>query len=145
MAAPEILVIDASVAVKWFSDEPHRDKALEIRVGHTRGDLQLEAPSLLPYEVGNALRYNPKLGIDEVRAGMKALEDLQILFHPFASELAQRATEVAYRLGITLYDAAYVALASLRNGVLYTADGELVTKASADNVLHISEYRVRKS
>ena len=56
MAEEKILVLDASVAVKWFNPEPLRDKALEIRESFVEGKIQLEAPSLLPYELGNALR-----------------------------------------------------------------------------------------
>ena len=47
---------------------------------------------------------------------------------------------LAERCQLTLYDAAYVALASLRGGVLYSADDELVRRASRENVLHLSEY-----
>ena len=142
MAKEKILVLDASVAVKWFNPEPLREKALEIRKSFVEGNIQLEAPSLLPYELGNALRYNPKFGIEEVEVSVRAMDDLQMTLHEFRGALADDAVETAYRLGITLYDAAYVALASLRGGVLYSADDELVRRASRENILHLSEYEV---
>jgi len=136
-----LLILDASVAVKWFTMEPLRDKALIIRDKYVNGELDLEAPSLLYYEVANALRYNPRFGIEEVRSAVRALEDLAITIYDFKGELASRAVELAYRFGITVYDAAYVALAAIRNATLYTADKEVVMKVSSENVKHLSEVK----
>ena len=141
MEKETILILDASVAVKWFTMEPLRDKALIIRDKYVNGELDLEAPSLLYYEVANALRYNPRFGIEEVRSAVRALEDLAITIYDFKGELASRAVELAYRFGITVYAAAYVALAAIRNATLYTADKEVVVKVSSENVKHLSEVK----
>ena len=141
MEKETLLILDASVAVKWFTIEPLRDKALIIRDKYVDGELDLEAPSLLYYEVANALRYNPRFGIEEVRSAVRALEDLAITIYDFKGELASRAVELAYRFGITVYDAAYVALAAIRNASLYTADKEVVMKVSSENVKHLSEVK----
>ena len=141
MEEETLLILDASVAVKWFTMEPLRDKALIIRDKYVNGELDLEAPSLLYYEVANALRYNPRFGIEEVRSAVRALEDLAITIYDFKGELASRAVELAYRFGITVYDAAYVALAAIRNATLYTADKEVVMKVSSENVKHLSEVK----
>jgi len=140
MAEKEILILDASVAVKWFSPEPLREQASAIRRDFVDGRVELEAPTLLPYEVANALRYNPRFGVEEVKAALKALNDMQLVLHPFEEQLIDAATELAFRFGVTVYDAAYVALAVMRRGVLYTADGEVVARVSSDNVRHLSEY-----
>lgn len=141
MAEEAVLVLDASVAVKWFNPEPLRENALMLRRGFVDGEFEIEAPTLLRYELANALRYNPRFGIDDVRSSIEALDDLQLVFHEFQGDLAAEAIETAYRTGITVYDAAYVALASLRDGTLYTADREVVGKAATDRVLHLSEFR----
>ena len=141
MEEETLLILDASVAVKWFTMEPLRDKALIIRDRYVNGELDLEAPSLLYYEVANALRYNPRFGIEEVRSAVRALEDLAITIYDFKGELASKAVELAYRFGITVYDAAYVALAAIRNATLYTADKEVVVKVSSENVKHLSEVK----
>ena len=141
MEEETLLILDASVAVKWFTMEPLRDKALIIRDKYVNGELDLEAPSLLYYEVANALRYNPRFGIEEVKSAVRALEDLAITIYDFKGELASRAVELAYRFGITVYDAAYVALAAIRNATLYTADKEVVMKVSSENVKHLSEVK----
>ncbi|MCD6312977.1 MAG: type II toxin-antitoxin system VapC family toxin [Thaumarchaeota archaeon] len=52
-----------------------------------------------------------------------------------------RTIELAYRFGITVYDAAYVALAAIKNATFYTADKEMVTEVSSENVKHLSEVK----
>ena len=49
MEEEEVLILDASVAVKWSTDEPLREKALIIRKRYALGEASLEAPSLLYY------------------------------------------------------------------------------------------------
>jgi len=139
MEEEKILVLDASVAVKWFNVEPLREKALIIRDRYVNGEIELIAPDLLYYEVANALRYNPRFGIEEVKSALKALEDLSIITYDFDGELREKAVELAYRFGITIYDAAYVALAVIRNAPLYTADKEVVVKAQLTNVKYLPE------
>ncbi|MDJ0272650.1 MAG: type II toxin-antitoxin system VapC family toxin [Candidatus Caldarchaeum sp.] len=58
MARAETIVIDASVAVKWFNKEEYSDDADRLKDAHVRGRIRLAAPELLLYEVLNALRYN---------------------------------------------------------------------------------------
>jgi len=139
MEEEKILVLDASVAVKWFNVEPLREKALIIRDRYVNGEIELIAPDLLYYEVANALRYNPRFGIEEVKSALKALEDLSIITYDFDGELREKAVELAYRFGITIYDAAYVALAVIRDASLYTANKEVVVKAQLTNVKYLSE------
>jgi len=140
VAEKEVLVLDSSVAVKWFNIEPLREKALEISSRFLQGEIELEAPAPLYYEVGNTLRYNPRFGIEDVKAALGALEDTQILLHEFSGSLAMKAVELAYRCGITMYDAAYVALAETREATLYTVDGEVVAKVASEYVRHLSKF-----
>ncbi|GBC71180.1 hypothetical protein HRbin02_00959 [Candidatus Calditenuaceae archaeon HR02] len=139
MEEEKILVLDASVAVKWFNVEPLRKEALTIRNRYANGEIDLIAPVLLHYEVANALRYNPRFGIEDVKTALKALEDMSITTYEFKGELRERAVELAYKFGITLYDAVYVSLAMLQNATLYTADKEVVAKVPLTNIKHLSE------
>lgn len=83
MEEEKVLVLDATVAVKWFTNEPLRDKALLIRDKYVKGLVDLIAPGLLFYEVANALRYNPRFGVEEVKNALKALEKLGISLYDF--------------------------------------------------------------
>jgi predicted nucleic acid-binding protein len=48
-------VIDASVAIKWFVDEPDAPLAVTLRDAHIAGENALATPDLLVYEVANVL------------------------------------------------------------------------------------------
>jgi len=51
-------VLDASVLIKWFSNEEYTDRALKLRDDFLQGYTELVVPDLLLYEVSNALRWH---------------------------------------------------------------------------------------
>jgi predicted nucleic acid-binding protein len=123
------LVIDASVAVKWYTREEHREKALRLREAHINGELTLTAPSLLAYEVINALRFNPSLTPGDLEDAVAALFLLGIELEPPTRESMAEATRIADRYGTTIYDAAYLSLAIHKNAALVTSDKRLAEKS----------------
>ncbi|RLG43830.1 MAG: PIN domain nuclease [Thermoproteota archaeon] len=142
MEESKVLVLDASVIVKWFNEEDYSDLAVKIRDFYIEELLEIEVPELMFYEVGNALRYNPNFGIEDVARALRDLEDLQLITHPLRGKLAELTSECAFRYGLTLYDSAYVALALLRRTTYYTADEDVVNRVSAPLVKHISEFKM---
>ena len=132
------LVIDASVAVKWFNTEEYSDIADKLKNRHVRGEIVLVTPVLLLFEVANALRYNPDFESEDVEDAIKDLLDLQIkLFMP--EEWMSDAVKIAYTYGTTIYDASYVALSLYLRTIIYTADENFLRKVSNLNVKHITE------
>ncbi len=140
MAGPELAVVDASVAAKWFLPEAESEASLALRRAHLDGRVLLHAPAFLPFEVANALRYHPLLGAEPVAAAVGHLFGVQIRLEPPAPEPLSRAVEVAYRTGLTVYDAAYLALAERLDCTLYSADDRQLA-AAPSRVVHIREYR----
>jgi len=129
VARPPTAVVDASVAAKWFLPEPGTEAAIELRQRHLDGEVRLVAPDLLVYEVANALRYHPRIGAEPWADHIGDLFALDIGFDP-ASEPSMRATiGAAFRYGLSIYDAAYIALAERLDTVLYTADESLLRAA----------------
>jgi predicted nucleic acid-binding protein len=47
------VVVDSSVAIKWFVEEPYSVEAHRLLEGYRDGTLTLLAPDLLYAEVGN--------------------------------------------------------------------------------------------
>jgi predicted nucleic acid-binding protein len=116
-----LIVVDASVIVTALADGgPDGDRARD----RLRGE-RLAAPHLLDLEVTSAWRRLAVGGeLDERRARL-ALADLQGLRVnrvPHGA-LLDRCWEL--RDNLTVYDAAYVALAELLDVTLVTADGKL--------------------
>ncbi|MDW7977944.1 MAG: type II toxin-antitoxin system VapC family toxin [Candidatus Caldarchaeum sp.] len=141
MAGPKTVVVDASVAVKWFNQEQHSTNAVKLLHDYARRRVDLTAPYLIVYEVCNALRYNPEFGETDVAEALRFLAGLQMRFRLLDGDYARRAVSLAYSLGLTFYDAVYVALAEAEEAELYTADEKILTKALSTNVKHIKEYR----
>ena len=139
--AKEIAIVDASVVVKWFVEEEHTEKALEMRSDYRGGKIDLRSAQLLPYEVLNALRYNPELGEDDVARAGDALSKYQIAMHPLLGELKDLCLAAALKLGISVYDASYVSVGELLDKPVYTADEKLIAKTRGRaQVLHLKDY-----
>jgi predicted nucleic acid-binding protein len=119
--APSVLVVDASVvAVALADDSPDGDRTRARLRGET-----LAAPDLLDLEVTSVLRGRLAGGHLDARRAELALRDLLDL--PLqrvpARHLVGRCWEL--RNNLTVYDAAYVALAEALAATLLTADAKL--------------------
>lgn len=140
----ENLVVDASVIVKWYVMEEHREQALKLRDDFVEGKLTLTAPSLMPYEVLNAVKRAKKdISIETLGTVIESLTLYGIILHELRGELARLTVKTAIENEVTVYDAAYIALAKLSGTILYTADEKL--KESLKNVyqeyvVHIKDY-----
>jgi len=138
----ERVVSDASVVVKWFIQEEYSDKALRLRDMHVNGEIYVTAPELLPFEVLNALKYSGLFSLEELKMASISLSSYGIELHSLKGKLAEKALEIAVERDITVYDAAYIALAQELNTILYTADRRLIRKIGkeySEIVLHISK------
>jgi predicted nucleic acid-binding protein len=118
------VIIDSSIAVKWFSEEEKSADALELRNAHVKGLVVLVATPLLACEVGNALRYKPDYDSERLAKAMHYLFKLHLREAPIDAELLARSSEIAFRGDVTIYDAIPVALAGIRKTRCVTADRE---------------------
>jgi predicted nucleic acid-binding protein len=113
-----VIVVDASVLVTALADDGLDGDKARLRL---RGE-RLTAPHLIDLEVVSAWRRLAAAGsLDERRANfamadLKALRLDRVRHEP----LLERCWEL--RANLTVYDAAYVALAELLDATLVTAD-----------------------
>ena len=142
----ERLVVDASIVVKWVIPEEYSEHAVLLRDDHLDGRVEAHAPDLLLLEAASALRKYVLRGLLEPGKALRALQLLSeagIGLEPVDGELALEALRLSLQLGITPYDAAYIALARRLQAPLYTADDRLASNpavASLGIVRHIREY-----
>lgn len=127
MSTATAVVADASVVIKWFVEEVDSSKSLILRERHALGQISLMAPHLLPFEVLNALRYSRLYNEKELEMLSEAISAYGFDLHPLAGDYAQTTIRTALENNITVYDAAYIALAVKMKGLLYTADHKLLT------------------
>ena len=116
-----MIVVDASVIVTALADDgPDGEEARE----RLRGE-RLAAPHLVDLEVASAWRRLTATGQLDARRARLALDDLHALRLDRVRHgpLLDRCWEL--RENLTVYDAAYVALAELLGVTLGTADSKL--------------------
>ncbi|MDI6640264.1 MAG: type II toxin-antitoxin system VapC family toxin [Methanocellales archaeon] len=116
------IIIDASVAVKWFNQEEDTDKALILREEHIDGIKMLCAPTQLTYEVCNTIWKNTQIPDEDAEKAAGALNDLDLNLTQSEKEDLARTMSIAREKDVTFYDASYIQLAEKLGTTLYTAD-----------------------
>ncbi len=145
-ASTKTIVIDASVALKWWlRDEDATAEADEIQVGLLGGNLKLIAPTLLDYEIVNTLKVAViRNRITEAYAltAIAELTSYEIERHDIRA-LQQSAFQLACQHQRSVYDAAYLALAHALSLDFYTGDKRLFNAVSRvfNWVKWIGDYR----
>ena len=140
-------VVDASLAFKWLIWEADTDRALSLLESWESEGVTLVTPSLMPFEVANALRKLENRGELSVEEAIRLIESLlssRIQLHQ-PPGLHERALEIAHRLGQSAaYDAHYLALADILDCEMWTADRRFYRAASAqfENVRLLGEFSV---
>jgi predicted nucleic acid-binding protein len=130
-----LIVLDASVAAKWYVRENDSERAQALI---DRG-LLFAAPDIFFAEVANALRKqhredgqldaaSVRLAVDDLlRVGVESVS---------SSILLQRATEISLTLNHPVYDCLYLCLAERRNTVVVTADKKLCGRVGGSEWAH---------
>lgn len=131
------IVVDASVALKWFLKEQETEAAENLAAAGR----VLIAPQLIYAEVGNGLRRATRLGRMPAVASAEAVRDLGTYLdrvHDLPA-LTPRAFALAHSLDHSIYDCYYLALAEAQETFVVTADRRLIERLRAAGL----ETRVR--
>ena len=114
------VVVDASMAVKWFA--PEADSGLADHL--IAGDRILVAPDIMPVEAANAWWKKVRRGEMEKADLGHALANLLAMgleWIPVLS-LVERAATMAAETGHTVYDCTYLVACAERGALIATAD-----------------------
>jgi predicted nucleic acid-binding protein len=127
------VVVDSSVAIKWFVEEPYSVEAHRLLEAYEAGTLILLAPDLLYAEVGNIVWKKHRFqglaaeDADEILAAFRLVT--------FVVTSCAALLEEAYRLAVThqrtVYDAMYLALSQREHCPWVTADERIVNALGA--------------
>jgi predicted nucleic acid-binding protein len=131
------IVVDTSVAVKWFVAEPLRKEAVELG----RSGAKLIAPDLVVLEVGNVVWTKVRMGQMLYAQAEFVAGVIPRYFAALvpSAEVSVAAFQIASDLDHPVYDCAYLAVAIRFAAILVTADRRLLTKAansSYDNLVY---------
>ena len=122
------IIIDASVIVKWYIDENDSDKAEIIKEQFINEKINIIIPTLLNFEVLNALKYSKLFDLDELNSVGESIENYGFNIIMIRDEIREKMIEFAINHNISIYDASYIALAEKFNTQLITADEKIVKK-----------------
>jgi predicted nucleic acid-binding protein len=120
-----LLVVDASVAIKWVVEERGTPEALALR-----GGAKLIAPDLLVAECANILWKKVRrsqLAVEEASLAARLLQVADIELSP-TRPLLEAATRLAIELDHPVYDCLYLALAVANVCPFVTADERLLRR-----------------
>jgi predicted nucleic acid-binding protein len=126
---PAISVVsDANIVPKWFHSEGEEEvePARALLDAHKERTVALSVLDLTAYEVGNALmRGRAGASAEQAATVIEALAEVCPALRPSPEEM-RVASELAERHDLTLYDAAYAAVAQSRSAELVTLDRALL-------------------
>jgi predicted nucleic acid-binding protein len=131
-----LVVVDASVAVKWFlpgKEESLVSQAVALLDAYDDQQVRFVVPDLFYAETASAIWKAVRTGRVSRAFGDKALVLLREREFPTipALKLLDRAFQIAADYGRTVYDSLYVALAVQTGAHLITADERLANALAA--------------
>jgi len=118
------LVVDASIACKWFLPEADADRAQRLLSGR----YHLLAPDLLWTEVASVVWKSARrrlISPDDARRIVRDAITFPVETHP-CEPLLPAALDLALHHDRTVYDALYLALAARESATFVTEDARLV-------------------
>jgi predicted nucleic acid-binding protein len=127
------LVVDSSVAVKWFVVEPYSTEARRILDAYQNGALSFLAPDLINAEFGNIVwkkHLFQALDASDAQDILDRFRQVHFKLTPTA-ELLEDAYKIAVAHHRTVYDALYLALGVREDCRIVTADEKLVNAVGA--------------
>lgn len=118
------VVVDASVALRWYVDAPGSAAAAEL----LEAGEPLIAPELVVAEVANAAWRLARAGEISEPHGRRTAAAVPSAFDALvgAPRLVARAFDLARALDHPVYDCLYLALAEIESSKLVTADRRLI-------------------
>jgi predicted nucleic acid-binding protein len=131
-----VVVVDASVSVKWFLSpayEPLCPEAAALYGRYLSKEIEFIIPDIFWAELGSAFWKAVRLGRFQRPSAEAAIASLMKCDLPtFSSaKLLERAFQIATKYDRSVYDSLYVALAEKSNAELITADERLANALAA--------------
>jgi len=137
-------VIDASVATRFVLSEDLYDEAKNIIEGFIEGEYNLLAPTLINYEVGNALRTaaaRKEIGEEESGEAYEGFLRLKLDVDNIELSDFLGALALSNRRNISIYDAVYIWLSKKMAAPLVTVDAKQREAANGETIVrHLRDW-----
>lgn len=126
----EHIVLDASVVVKWFKkkNEQHSEQAEALLQSLLGAAVRVSIPTLLFTELVSIAAFDHTVSEEHWQEALVFLFSLSWHVYPPDQFLIKDTYQMAKGLGLSAYDATYLAVAKRCNAVVVTEDKELLVK-----------------
>ena len=138
------VVVDSSVIVKWLNQQNEKDlkQAETLLKDVQHGQIDLIAPELAKYEIGNVLLVVKQLPFAQAREALEFFFSIPITFVPETQTLAESTYRIGQELNITYYDASFLSVAEQLGAPLVTDNIKHQGKTSEMNKFFPSEINL---
>ncbi len=123
-----MIVLDASVILKIFLEEPDSKLAYPLIEGHITGKEKIAAPELLYYELANVLATKTSLSLKSASSAFTEIFNLEIETFTLGVEEILSSISLSHKCKISVYDSSYLILADRLSCNFITADERLFNK-----------------
>lgn len=134
-----MIVIDASVIVKWFQEEKDSDKARSLQYDHITGVNSILIPHLLYYELANTFSTKSRLPIKNIQHNFQALFKMKLHIYEEKEIDLMETTLLAKKKDTSFYDMLYAVVAKNKKCDMVTADERFVKRTKFSHVKLLSE------
>lgn len=118
----EKVVIDTSVAVKWFIKESGSQKAVKLLEDYKDKRIKILVPQIISLELVNALYFAARFEGKILKEALKSFYRLNLSLAPLNELFLQESSLFMQKFNIGIYDALFIALAEKEKIPLITAD-----------------------
>ena len=132
------VVLDASVALKWFAvDEPLADAAGRVLKDIEHDPRPYLVPELFVNELVGVMVRTPGATAEHVQEAVALVEELGLTRVGNGHDVLSRAVDFAFAWRISGYDAVYLAVAELTGGVWLTADSRAARRVKHPGLVRL--------
>ena len=137
-----MVVIDTSVAYKWFSkeNEEYLSSAMKLLASQLKKKEILIAPDIILYELANAWATKTNLTLDQAKTFMRDFTLTEVKTEPITIELVNDSMIFSKKYNVSVYDASYAILAQKRKCNYYTADSKFINRVNLSFIKHLKDY-----
>lgn len=134
-----MIVLDASVVIKWYQDEADAEKAKKLQQDHITGVNRIIIPRLMFYEISNTFATKSSLPTKNIQNNFQALFMMNLDIYKDQEIDIVEATLLAKKAETTFYDMLYAVIAKRKKCDLVTADERFQKKTKFPFVKLLSE------
>ncbi len=135
-----MIVIDTSVAIKWFAtEEQDIPQATLLYKNHLDGTETIIIPELLLIEFANTMVTKSNSQLPEITEALHELLEANLHIHKITSDEILTTTKLARKYKTSVYDMLFTVIAQSHKTTLITADDRFITRTRFSFVKHLKD------